>query len=338
MQQIVNMPKIKKVLVTGANGLLGANIVAQLLKKGYNVCAMVRPGCNMNGLKNLNCEVFEGLMANFYELEEAIKTCHYVIHCASRTKQFPTRLDLFTRTNIDSTAFLIELCKKYHIERLIYISTANCFTNGTLEQPGDETGGFMPWLQKSGYAYSKFIAQQMVLNESKINNFDAIIVAPTFVIGTRDSKPSSGQILLYIARNSLIFYPPGGKSFVDAEKAAIAIVNSITKGKKGQCYLISGENLTYKDFFKIVARKSKKRKILIPIPGYLLTLISLFCDLIEKTSRISLPLNLVNKRLLCLGNYFSNEKAKKELMLQPTSIDLAVEKALEWFSTYGYIK
>lgn len=327
-----------KVLVTGATGLLGSNIVWQLNQKGYSVKIIVRKGSSLKSLKGCKYEIYEGNITNVWDLENAIKGCDYVIHSAAKTSQSPNHLSAYTNVNINSTTYLIELSKKYKIKKFIFVSSANCFTNGTIENPGTENSSFMPWLKGSGYAYSKHISQQIVLEEAKYNNFQALVVAPTFMIGQRDSKPSSGKLLMYALKNKVIFYPKGGKSIVDVDYAAEAIVKSIEKGKIGQSYLISGENMSYKDFFKTVNKVANKKKILIQIPSFLLLGFSLIFSFFEKIFRVSLPLNKVNQRLLCLNNYFSNEKAQNELELKPTSVEYSINKAINWFSQTEMIK
>ena len=327
----------KKVLVTGANGLLGANIVAHLVKKGYEAVAMVRKGSNIKSLQGINCDIFEGDVTSFYDLEKAIDGCDYVIHCAARTKQYPSKLEYYKRINIDSTSQLIMLSKRHNIQKFIYVSTANCFTNGTLDNPGNESGGFMPWLKNSGYAYSKYLAQQMVLDEANSSSFPGIVVAPTFLIGARDVKPSSGKLLLYGFKNRIVFYPPGGKSYADIDFVAEAIINAFEKGHTGSKYLLSGINLSYKDFFKEIRRINKKWQLLIPIPRWFLVIIAFISSFIETIFPISLPLNRTNQRLLCLDNYFDNKKAREELDLQPTLIVNSVKKAHEWFKENDYL-
>jgi nucleoside-diphosphate-sugar epimerase len=318
------------VLVTGANGLLGANIVWQLNQSGYLVKIIVRKGSDLKSLKDCKYELYEGNITDVWDLENAIQGCDYVIHSAAKTSQNPNHLAAYTNVNINSTTYLIELSKKYKIKKFVFISSANCFTNGTIENPGTENSSFMPWLRGSGYAFSKHIAQQIVLEEAEHNNFPAVVVAPTFMIGQRDSKKSSGKLLLYALKNKVIFYPQGGKSIVDVDYAAEAIVNSIEKGIIGQSYLISGTNMTYKNFFKTVSKVAKKKKLLIPIPSFLLSNIATVFSFFEKIFRISLPLNHVNQRLLCLNNYFSNDKAQNELELKPTSVEYSINKAIEW--------
>lgn len=323
---------MKRVLVTGANGLLGANVVRQLSSEGYMVRAMVRKGYDPVSLKGAECEIFEGEITDIIDVLEAVSKCDYVVHSAAQTSQFPSNLEAYTKTNIDATKILIEVCKFFRIKKFVFVSTANCFTNGSLEKPGTESSGFMPWLKGSGYAYSKYLAQEEVLHEVKENSFPAVVVNPTFMIGPYDSKPSSGKLLLYAFKNKLLFYPPGGKSFVDVNYAAKAIGNAISEGTIGECYLLAGENLTYKGFFREVGKLSGKRKILIPIPKQLLFGIGKLTDTLQRYFSIALPLNSVNAQLLGLDNYFSNYKAQTELGLKKTEINKSIELALNWFN------
>jgi dihydroflavonol-4-reductase len=327
-----------KVLVTGANGLLGANIVRQLNGLGYTARVMIRKGSNTLSLRGTDYEVYYGKITNENDVFDAVSGCEYVIHSAARTKQSPSHLEAFQEANIQATKYLIKAGKHFNIKRFVFVSTANCFTNGTMENPGTEESGFIPWLEKSGYAFSKYLAQKEVLQESCEHNFPAVVVNPTFLVGSYDAKPSSGQMFLYGYKNSIIFYPPGGKSFVDAEFAANAVCQALTKGSIGEAYLLSGVNMSYKNYFRHIGKIAGKRKILIPIPKALLTMTGKVADRLEQLFSIYLPINLVNAKLLSIDNYFSNKKAKKTLGLKDTDISSALLKSKTWFVQSGYLK
>lgn len=326
---------MKKVLVTGANGLLGANVVRQLSAMGYQAKAMVRKGSNALSLEGAEYELYEGKITNKKDVFEAVSDCDYVIHSAAQTALAASNLEAFIETNVEATRLIIDACKHFNIKRFIFVSTANCFTNGTIDNPGNETSGFMPWLKGSGYAYSKYLAQQEVLLNAVNHAFPAIVVSPTFLIGPYDAKPSSGKLLLHGYKNRIVFYPPGGKSFIDVECAAKAICSALTKGRIGESYLLAGRNMSYKEFFRIVEKQSGQRKILIQIPYTLLSILGKTSNLIEKLFSFSLPLNAVNARLLSLDNYFSNKKAVSELGLEDTDVGDAVASGVDWFKRNG---
>ncbi|MFK5855455.1 MAG: NAD-dependent epimerase/dehydratase family protein [Bacteroidota bacterium] len=329
---------MKKVLVTGANGLLGANIVRQLSLLGYKPKAMLRKGSNTLSLVGAEYELIEGEITNKDDVYKAVADCDFVIHNAAQTSQSLPNLAAYYEVNIEATKTIIEACKHFNVKRFVFVSTANCYTNGSIKNPGNETSKFMPWVVDSGYAYSKFLAQLRVLKEFTDNGFPSIVVNPTFMVGPYDAKPSSGKLLLHGYNSKIVFYPPGGKSIVDVEYAAQATCNALTLGKVGKAYLLAGKNITYKDFFKIIEKQSGKHKVLIPIPRTLLLTLGRVFSLIENIFSISLPLNNVNARLLGLDNYFSNRKAVAELDLQETDINNAVAKSITWFKQNGQIK
>ncbi len=326
----------KKVLVTGATGLLGSNVAYWLLENGFNVCCLIRKNSNAIALQNIPCEFIIGDITNVYDIDKALNDCSFVIHCAAYTQQ-SGNFNMFIKTNLYATAILIEACKKHAIKKFIYVSTANCFSNGTLSNPGNEQGEFMPWLKRSNYAYSKYMAQQLVLHECKENQFPALVVVPSFILGARDARVSSGKLLLNGLKKYLIFYPAGGKSFVDVDHAAQAIVNALSIGKNGESYLLAGENLSYQDFFKKVKNLTHSKAILIRIPRWILGSLSLLGDIIQFLMPFRLAFNSTNIRLLTLENYFSNKKATQQLKMKRTNTDEAIQKALTWYKQNGYL-
>ena len=326
------------VLITGANGLLGANVVALLSKSNKFVPrAMVRRNANLLSLEGVNCELFEGDITNPEDVNKAVEGCCYIIHCAARTSQYPSSFEHYREANINSTRLLLEAGRVKGVKRMVFVSSTNCFANGSLQKPGTEEGGFMPWLKTSGYAFSKFIAQQEVLKYGEKYQLPVIVVAPGFLVGARDAKPSSGKMILYVLKNRIVFCPPGGKSFVDAEIAAQATISALHKGKTGQKYLLAGENMTLHDFFKLVSRLSGKRRLIIPLPMIFFKAIAIAFESLEKLTGKPFPFNTTQQKLLCLDNYFSNCLAEKELDMKFTRADVAVKKSMDWFKHNGYI-
>ncbi len=326
-----------KVLVTGANGLLGANLVRELNRQGYAVRALLRKGCDKSTLQATDYELFEGNITCFRELDKAVEGCDYVIHCAANTAQSTNGLDEFREVNILVTEKLCELCIEKGIRRFIFVSSANCFTNGTLENPGTEDSDFMPWLQKSGYAYSKSLAQKIVIRKTREKSLNAIVVAPTFMIGAHDGKLSSGKLTLHGLRSNIVVHPSGGKSFVDVKAVSVAIVNGLTMGESGRCYLLSGVNMTYKSFFNLVATISGKKQLSLQVPRWILLSAGTVSGIVKKIVPLQNSFNKTNARLLTLHNYFSNAKAKRDLHMPDTDIVSALTDSIQWFRQHRYI-
>ncbi|GET31147.1 HpnA protein [Prolixibacter bellariivorans] len=325
------------VLVTGANGLLGSHVVRKLAEQKFAVRAMVREGSNRKALEGVTCVLFEGRITDKEEVERAVSGCDYVIHVAAKTSQAPSNVEAFYKTNIESTRYLIDACLRCKVKRFVFVSSANCFGNGTKSAPGNEQKPFMPWLKKSGYAYSKLLAQQMVLQEIK-QQLNAVVVNPTFMIGDNDTKPSSGRIFFHVLKKPVIFYPPGGKNFVDVETAAQGVVNAMLNGKRGECYLLAGENLSYLEFFKMITGVVGQKSVFIQIPSWVLKTAGFVGDMLEKIFHIPIQLTAVNAKMLCENNFYTAQKAMNEIDFEMTPIYQSIEKTILWFRKNNYIK
>ena len=320
-----------KVLVTGANGLLGANIVRELIKRGYDVRIFARKTSDLSGLKEVKFERVDGDILDPESIDKAVAGCDYVIHSAANTSQWPTNFSHYEPVNVTGTKHVIDAVKKHAVKRFVFVSSANAFGNGTKERPGMELNEFSGFRIGSGYMISKFVAQQMVLDEVGRNQLPAIVVNPTFMLGPYDSKPSSGQIIVMGMGKKIQVSPPGGKNFIHVNDAAVGTCNALTMGRTGECYLLANENLSYKEFFALLNKVTGEKPKSLSLPGILLKTIGRGGALVEKITNKAAGLNLVNARLLCLDNYYTGKKAVKALELPQTSIETAIREAIVWF-------
>lgn len=325
----------EKVLVTGATGFLGNHIVRVLLSKNYDVVVMLRSGSDIRILAGLECKILRGDLTNLQEMDAAVKGCQFVIHSAALTAQNVTDFEVYRKANVLPAKTLVAACQKNNIRRFVYVSTANSFTPGSLENPGDENSGFMSRFRDAGYAYSKYLAQEFILKKARQENFPAVVVAPTFMVGPIDPKPSSGALLLYVLNNRITFYPKGGKSFVDVRAVATATVNGLKMGREGESYILSGVNLTYKDFYRRVSLFSKRKSRFVPLPGSTGKVLGVLSFLFPFKKLKLLKTNINN---LFINNYFTNRKAKQELAMSSTELDPLLQETISWFKEHGYIK
>ena len=322
---------MKKVLITGGNGFLGANLVRMLCQQNYQVNILVREGADLKALEGLEPNIVFGNITEEKDVFNAVEGCNYVIHAASVTEQSGITFEQYEAINVTATKHIVEACLQHKVEKLIYVSTANTIGPGNSKEPGTELNGFSYFKANSGYINTKYLAQQFVLEQVLRNKLPAVVVNPTFMIGPHDSKPSSGKIILYGLNKKILFYPPGGKNFVHIEDVCRGIVNAIEMGKPGECYLLAGENLTYKEFFKALNEISSQHPLMIKIPPLVLRLGARFSFLLEKLNHKPQQLNQSSAYMLCCYNYYTGEKSERELKLQYQSVSKAIEEAYNWF-------
>lgn len=327
-----------KVLLTGASGLLGGNIARELINRQYQVLLFVRSLHEIPALKGLSYERFLGSLTSFDDLVKAAENCDIIIHAAAVTQQWPTDFKHYEAINVKSTLLLLEVVKKLGIKKMVYVSTANTFGYGTREKPATELSEFRFFNYNSGYIMSKFIAQQHVLNEIEKSNLPVTIVNPAFMLGPYDAKPSSGKIIMMGLNKKVLFCPPGGKCFIDVRDAAVAVCNAITMGINGECYLLANQNMSYLEFFDQLSRIRKTGQKKIKIPGFLILMIGMLGSFYEKVTGKPATLNFTNARLLCLGLFYSGNRAVNELQMPQTPVSKTITDALAWFEEQGMIK
>lgn len=328
--------KIKKVLITGANGFLGSNAARDLFRRGYELKLMIRPSADVSVIADLPSEIFYGDISNETDVMKAVEGCNFVIHTASVTAQWAVPFKEYEQVNVTGTKNVVKACLAHHVERLVHISTANTIGPGNKNKPGTELNSFALLHVDSGYISSKYIAQQYVMEQVERSKLPAIIINPTFMIGPYDAKPSSGKLILHGMNKRLVFYPPGGKNFVHIHDVCAGIASALEIGKIGDCYLMAGENLSYKEFFQLLNKVSGQAPILIKIPEFVLKIAGIIGTLSGIFSPVSRKLNYSAAYMLCIYNYYSGKKSERELLLKYTPIENAIDKALKWFRENDY--
>jgi dihydroflavonol-4-reductase len=328
---------MKKVFVTGADGMLGSSICRELLHQGYAVKALCLPGRKTCTLDDLSIEITHGSITDKNFLLHEMKGCDYVINVAALVKVWPRRLSCINEVNFLGTKNVMDAVEELNISRLVHIGTANSFTHGTKDYPGDESGSFNGWKYGMDYIDSKYKAQQMLLRHFNINGFPVVIINPTYMIGPFDSGPSSGQMLIALYKGALKWYSSGGKNFVCSVDVATAAVNALTKGVIGQCYIAGNQNMEFKDFFIKACKVINKEFNMKPAPYLLILAAGFVSSVIARINGKPPKISYGMARMAKDDQYFSPEKARRVLDMPQTPIEEGIMQCIEWFKSNKYL-
>jgi dihydroflavonol-4-reductase len=332
------------VLVTGANGFLGRHLVAELLRRGYPVRALVRPGGaaspalpHLSSLPIEVCELDLAQVVRKAALADIISGCGAIIHAAAVAQVNPARSRAVRDTNIHGTEQALRLARKGGVERFVYVGTANVFGFGTKARPGDETNPYAGRRYGLDYMDSKHAATDRVLAAVAREQLPAVLVHPTFMLGSGDAKPTSGALLLALHAGRLPGYPPGGKNYVHVQDVAVATVNALTQGRVGESYILGNENMSYKEAFSLIAGVLGVAPPRWPVLPPLANFYGLLCDWRAALTGRPAQVNAAMAAVANDGHYFTSQKARTELGLHQTPITQAVAEAFDWFLTHGYV-
>lgn len=320
-----------KVLVTGASGQLGNNVVRTLLNDGYEVVVFLRENSKrITTLDGLNIERRFGELSNQESLEIAMQDVDYVIHTAAKAGLIPARSQEYWDINYQGTKNVVEAAIKCGVKRLVHVGTANSFGTGFRQKLGDET--FPYTHSKFGFDYmdSKRKAQEYVINATKEKGLSAIVVNPTTMIGKFDSKPNSGKFILAIFRHEIFAKTKGGKNYVNVRDASQATVNALRMGRVGECYILGGHNLSHKKAFDIIGKVEGVSVPKLVLPSSLVLIFGILSSFFGKIFGFTPLISKELAQIFTTYDFHSSEKAVRELNLQITPFDEAVKECLEW--------
>ena len=313
----------KPVLLLGATGLLGRNVLNLLLEKGIPVRVLVRHNLSVEGL-----DVVQGSVLDRGTLLQAADGCRAILNCAGTTDMTLPRVEDFFPMNRDLPKMLSEVLLEKDIPVLIHVSTANTIASGTKEHPADESAPMGPPYDRSPYALSKKAGEEALEAFAKAHPEKRIVVAnPGFLVGPFDAKPSSGKLLLAGWRKALVVGTGGGKSFLHVRDAAAALVNALEKGE-GR-YLLTGEYMSLRDFYALQAQVCGYRQHYLCLPDGLVHLVGWLGDLLMKLGcKVAFYSHNVNQ--LLAEEWYDCSRARNELNYLQTPVSEAIADFFRW--------
>ena len=232
-------------LVTGANGLIGANLCRALLKEGYEVCAFVRRSSDLSSLNDLKVELVYGDVLQPETLVAAAAGCDLIFHAASVFSYWGVTDAELERTAVDGVANVLNAAKGANVKRVVLTSSSVVFGSSTQMAVRTETStpddGSSP-----AYCLSKLHQERTALALAAELDVDLVVVNPCMTVGPHDTKlsPSNGIIIAYLSDPFRTTFP-GGCNIVAVADVAKGHVLAAEKGRRGECYLLGSENLEW---------------------------------------------------------------------------------------------
>lgn len=250
----------KRVLVTGATGLIGGKIASRLLAMGAAVRVLARTPEKASRLADAGAEVVRGDMTDAASLRTAVRDCRAVFHFAGVLGDEFKPWSYFREVNVDGTRTLAEAALENGVERFVHTSTVAVYgfdaPSGTNERtPRARTG--------DPYSDTKREGQEVVEQLARDRGLSAIIVQPSQVYGPGDETWTAGPVRLALAGKLVL--PGGGRGLLQpifVDDLAEGILAAARKGETGEAYILCGpEVVTVADFFGRLARMAGREKI-----------------------------------------------------------------------------
>jgi len=318
-------------LVTGATGHIGNVLVKQLVARGQKVRAFVMPGESLEPLKDLDVELIEGDVLDAQTLDSAFQGVENVYHLAGIISIMPGNNDMLKLVNITGTRNIIHAAHNANIRRLIYTSSIHAIRHMPHGVTIDEKIPFDPLHVLGSYDQSKAQAS-LEVQQAVQAGLDAVIVCPTGIIGPYDYRRSEiGQIILGCVQQQPQVYIDGAYDFVDVRDVAQGLIAACEKGKKGETYILSGEQVSVRRMLETVWKYTGKRFPPLRVPLSLARFVTIFTPLYYRLLKLKPRLTPYSLETLLGNSKISHIKAQQELGYKPRPFSDTVADTVKWF-------
>ena len=240
----------QKILVTGAAGLVGNELVQQLLQAGFNVKAIYHStplSITHPNLETASCDILDVI-----GLEEVMEGITHVYHCAAIVSFDPEEKFHLLKINIEGTANIVNACIDAGVKKLVHVSSVSAL--GRIRK-GEWVTEKMNWTEETSnsiYGKSKYLGELEVWRGIG-EGLQAVIVNPTVIFGG-DSWDTSSSAIFKTAYNEFKWYTEGVSGFVDVRDVARAMIELMNSEITAQRFILNGENLPYHAIFSSIAK------------------------------------------------------------------------------------
>ena len=327
------------ILVTGAGGHLGANMVRRLLADGLPVRAMLHTARDRPSVEGLPVESVVGDLRDAAFAAASARGCRQIYHCAAKVSTTYRNKDDIFAANVLGTRNILNAARSAAVEKVVVTGSFSAVGIRS-DRPSNEDEPFNPLEPHLPYGFTKAAVEHECL-KAFAEGLPVVVAVSTAILGPYDFKPSRmGQVLIRFASGRLRAYVPGGFPFVAAPISSKGTSSPCRRADRGSNTFLQRRihdvRRTDADFCvgrraAAAARSHSARTMVVAagIAGKLLPYVR------PESEQLLTPAAI---RILRLGRQADIGKAQRELGFRPTDIESAIQAAYNWFVARGVIQ
>ena len=327
-----------KVLVTGANGFIGSNVVKRMLDGGAEVNALVRKTSDLSFLKDVPVNYFYGDITDKESLRPALKGVGKVFHVAGLAADWGP-YERFEKINYRGTINVATEAAKSGVKRFVFISTVAFHGFGKPNVTEDDP----PAKNLIPYAKTKWMAEQWLWDFSPETKMEITAVRPGNVFGINDRTFISKYIDALLAGKFAEINHGKSKTCPVYIENLVDIIMLVSQEEKavGNAYLATdGLDITWHEFNAALANHLGVKLPETSIPyGMAMAAAKVYYS-VHRLLRIKSEPFLTPYRVNNGGRdyHFSIEKLRNHFNYNPdVGLDEALRRTVAWYKEYRNI-
>ncbi|HET6245733.1 MAG: NAD-dependent epimerase/dehydratase family protein [Bacteroidetes bacterium] len=329
------------ILITGGTGLLGAHLLVDLVKAGHKVRALKRESSNLDVVEKTfklyapdysfrdSVEWIIGDIRDIFSLYEALEGVEYIYHCAALVSFNPKYRDLMMEVNGTGTANLMNAALEKKVKKVCHVSSVAALGKTVQDDPISEENWWKNAPENTGYAISKYSAEREAWRAAE-EGLDLVIVNPSVILGSGDwSKGSAG--IISTAYKGMKFFATGITGFVDVRDVSKCMIKLMEGSFNHQRYIISSENVNFKDLFNLLHDNFGKKRPTIKA-GKFLRALTWRTEFVRSLFTGSVPLITRETANASASTVlYSNEKIRKHLNFEFIPVAQTIKEICQEF-------
>ena len=317
------------IAVTGASGLLGGNLIRELLARGERVRALIHQ--DRRAIAGLDLETVSADLNDLPSLERAFAGADMVYHLASLISISMDSWEAVYRVNVLGTRNVVDACLHSGVKRLVHVSSTHSRQPEPFDQVLDEDRPLVTDPSLPPYDRSKALGE-IEVQKGIGRGLEVVIIIPSGILGPYDFRPSlMGETLQLMQHGGLPALTTGGYNWVDARDVATGAIYAANTAEAGSRYILSGHWHSIHEVARTAARISGTRAPRLVIP---LRLAELALPMLERLATIRGSQALYTRAMLSAlksNRHISHARASRDLRYSPRPFLETLTDSLNWF-------
>lgn len=323
-----------KVLVTGASGFFGQQLVPALLTAGHDVTTFGRSS-SIAAFSMLPIRHIRGDINNIDSMKTAFVGIDVIIHMAGLVSYRRADYNKLYQSNVVGSRNVMEAAlQTTGLQRVVHLSSIAGMGIPAPGTIGDETLEYNLEGRDLHYCDTKHESEVEVLKFAE-RGLPIVVLSPGITFGEGDTHPHHFTIFKSMARGGLLGYPRGGVMFSDIQDVVQVCINAMTMGRTGERYVTGSENVTFRDAALALSRVIGCKPPSFAIPGAVSEWAGLLCEAIFPVFGRSPVLTWQSAWLSQRNIFFSSDKAVRELALHQTPFEETIRRTAAYYMSNG---
>jgi dihydroflavonol-4-reductase len=321
------------ILVTGGGGFIGSVVVRKLIAAGRPVRCLLRPTSETSRIDGLAFERVAGDVRDPAAVARALDGCELAIHLAGIVSWDRATAADVESVIVDGTRTVLAAARAAGCRKLVYVSSILAVSGSRSPQAFDESPRGRTAVEHLRFVRAK-TAAEAACRDAATSDLSIVIVNPAEVYGPEDIALITASNLVDFASASPVLVCAGGTGVVHVDDVAEGIIAALDRGRAGERYILSGDNLTLRELAGLTLDLLGRPARIVTLPRWLVRAIAW----VGRHFHIPLPFNPEVIPYATSYWFVDSAKAQRELGVRFRSARETLAPTVAWLRQAGHVK